>query len=113
MQVLAHINRLKMMTEELGQCGLPIHDQALMARILLTLPPSYRHFLSIWDGSPAAEKTLINLTARLVTEEERTKNTNDSHTAAAADTAFFATHPSRVQMQVAKAAQSRGGQSNT
>ena len=38
--VLAHTNRLRMMADELSNVGCPMTEQALMVRILSTLPPS-------------------------------------------------------------------------
>lgn len=38
-----------------------------------TLPENYKHFASAWDSTPAAEKTLSNLTARLLGEENLTQ----------------------------------------
>ena len=56
----------------------------------------------VWDSVPPTERNLIILTARLVTEELRTKSMDNPHFEAA-DTAFFASHPSRIQKREAVA----------
>ena len=105
--VMAHINRLKMMADELNSIECHVSEQALIVRILQTLLPSFRHFLSVWDSVPSAERNLVNLTARLVTEELRSKSLNNGQ-ADPVDVAFFASHPNRVQKEaVANAAHSK------
>lgn len=44
-----------------------------MLRILQTLAPSYKNFLSALDSVPCADQTIANLIGRLVTEELRAK----------------------------------------
>ena len=110
--VMAHINRLKMMADELNSIECHVSEQALIVRILQTLPPSFRHFLSVWDSVSPADRTLVNLTARLVTEELRSKSLNDGQ-ADPVDVAFFASHPNRVKKEaVANAAHSRDPRGN-
>ena len=109
---MAHINRLKMMADELNSIECHVSEQALIVRILQTLPPSFRHFLSVWDSVSPADRTLVNLTARLVTEELRSKSLNDGQ-ADPVDVAFFASHPNRVKKEaVANAAHSRDPRGN-
>lgn len=94
--IMAHINRLRLMAEELRSVNSPVDDDTLIVRILQTLPPSYRPFLSAWDSVPRADQTIANLTGRLVTEELRSKSSGEIDPA---DTAFFATHPSKILQQ--------------
>lgn len=56
--------RLKMLQEN-------ISDEMLMSKILAILPEEYRYFVSAWESSTKEEKTLENLTARLIAEESR------------------------------------------
>ena len=96
--VAAHANKMRMMSEELKSVGAEVSQEILIMRILQTLPPSFDVFLVIWNTVPSVEQTIINLIARLITEEQRIKARNGG-TEAPADTAFFATHPCRSQQQ--------------
>jgi hypothetical protein len=87
--VLSHITRLSSLAEELRNLNSPVTDQQLIMRILHSLPPSYRPFQSSWLSVPAADKTLLNLTSRLVAEESMNKAINNGETDPA-DAAFFA-----------------------
>lgn len=110
--IMAHVNRLRMMADELKSVNSPISDESLVVRILQTLPPSYLPFLSAWDSVPKANQTVANLTGRLVTEELRSKMRGGPDDA---DLAFFATHPSRLnhqQQSEANSAQGRGFRGN-
>ena len=40
----------------------------------MTLPEEYNHFVSAWESTSAEEKTIDNLTARLIMEETRRKS---------------------------------------
>jgi len=45
----------------------------IISKILVTLPDECRHFASAWEGTEMDNKTLENLTARLIAEEMRIK----------------------------------------
>ena len=110
--VTAHANRLKMMAEELKSVNAPVTDAIFIMRILQTLPPSFDVFQIIWNTVPSIQQTVANLIARLVTEEQRLKIRNEG-IEAPADTAFFASHPSRViQQQTETAYASNGNHAN-
>lgn len=47
----------------------------MIAKILSSLPDSYKYFKSAWDSTSKEERTLENLTARLL-KEEMGKNQN-------------------------------------
>jgi len=113
---MSHINRLRLMADELRSVNSAVSDETLIVRILQTLPPSYRSFLSAWDSVPRADQTIANLTGRLVTEELRAKTHGGVDPA---DVAFFATHPNRIhplqnqhQHSEANAAQGSGWRTN-
>lgn len=53
--------------------GEQISDSLIMTKILMTLPSSYRYFVSAWESSPSNERTLVNLTSRITIEESRNK----------------------------------------
>ncbi|KAJ8881725.1 hypothetical protein PR048_018211 [Dryococelus australis] len=50
----------------------------MMGKILSSLPDRFRHFLTAWESTPKSDRTLTNLTARLLAEEER-GNTSSTH----------------------------------
>ena len=86
--VMAHVAAIEQMAAHLKDLSAPISDVQVMSKILLTLPPSYRHFLSAWDSVPSNERTIKLLTSRLVKEEIRTQQYNDGESDPA-DLAFF------------------------
>ncbi|KAK9718150.1 hypothetical protein QE152_g23340 [Popillia japonica] len=45
----------------------------VMSKILSTLPEQYKYFLTAWESTPISDKTITNLTSRLVAEELRNK----------------------------------------
>lgn len=53
-----------------------ISDDMVKTKILLSLPDQYKHFSSAWDSCPEADRTLDNLRARLLKEEEKFKGSN-------------------------------------
>lgn len=50
----------------------------LVSKILATLPEQYRYFASAWESTSEKEKTLENLTARLLLEETRGKEDKEN-----------------------------------
>lgn len=48
-----------------------IDDAMLMSKILATLPEKFKHFACAWDSTAQDQKTLTNLTSRLLSEENR------------------------------------------
>ena len=75
------------MADELSSVSSAVSDERLIVRILQTLPPSYRSFLSAWDSVPREDQTIVYLTGRLVSEELRAKTHGGVDPA---DIAFFA-----------------------
>lgn len=94
--VMAHVAAIEQIAAQLRDLNAPISEIQLMSKILLTLPPSFRHFLSAWDSVPAAERTIKLLTSRLIKEEIRTKQYNDGGSDPA-DIAFFAGNSNQQQ----------------
>jgi hypothetical protein len=75
--VMAHVAAIEQLAAHLKDLQAPVSEVQVMSKILLTLPPSFRHFLSAWDNVPTADKTIKLLTSRLVKEETITKNFNN------------------------------------
>ena len=93
--VSTHCNVLKMMANELSDIGSEVSLAVLFDRMLMTLPPGFDTFQVIWNTVPPNDQTVLNLIAKLVIEEQRLKRRNGG-VETAADTAFFADHPSRA-----------------
>lgn len=65
----AHISTLEGLVQKLKGVKVDITESMLISKILMTLPDEYRHFPPAWDSTSSAEKTLSNLTNRLLIEE--------------------------------------------
>ncbi len=60
--------------------GATVTPLQIMTMIVLSLPPSYKHFISNWNGTPTAEKTIALLTSRLLKEENMAKHWTQEET---------------------------------
>lgn len=69
--------------------GGPVEAISIMTKIICTLPPSYRSFVTAWDSVSFAHRTMALLPSRLLKEEERAKRWNTGKTDSQ-DAAFFA-----------------------
>ncbi|CAI6355435.1 unnamed protein product [Macrosiphum euphorbiae] len=67
--IAGHTSKLENLSRQLKQLGEPISESMLITKVLMTLPESYRHFYSTWDSMNSANRTLEQLTARLMVEE--------------------------------------------
>lgn len=83
--VATHIAKLEDLAHRLKLMGEQIPDSMIITKILMTLPVNYRYFVSAWESTPAAERTLVNLTSRLTIEESRNaaQDSSDSNALAA------------------------------
>lgn len=69
--IATHISSLKNMAFRLNTLDTKIDNNMLISKLLATLPDKYGHFVSAWESTGQSEKTLENLTARLMDEEAR------------------------------------------
>ncbi|CAI6350968.1 unnamed protein product [Macrosiphum euphorbiae] len=67
--IAGHISKLENLSRQLKQLGEPISESMLITNIFMTLPDSYRNFYSAWDSMNSANRTLEQLTPRLMVEE--------------------------------------------
>lgn len=67
-----------------------ISDDMLITKIIMTLPVEYRHFVSAWESSADDQRSLVNLTNRLMIEESRMALNDLSLVKAERDEAFLA-----------------------
>lgn len=68
-----HISDLEILVAKLKAQKESISDTMLMTKILSSLPPEYKHFVSAWESVSEEQRTLSNLTSRLFIEEGRMK----------------------------------------
>ncbi|XP_044591444.1 uncharacterized protein LOC123269672 [Cotesia glomerata] len=66
-----YIAKVQDLAHRLKQMGEDVTDKQIISKILFTSPPVFRHFVTAWESTDEAGKTLTNLVARLVTEETR------------------------------------------
>lgn len=69
--IATHISRLDSLVQQLQDVNITINDEMVITKLLMTLPDEYSHFSSAWDSTPTADRTLDNLTNRLMVEEYR------------------------------------------
>lgn len=72
--IIAELNNIVYKLRNLGQI---IDDDMVMTKIMSALPENYRSFITAWDSTPATERNLTNLTARLLLEESRNNSNKD------------------------------------
>ena len=68
-----HISKVEGLARRLEDLGEKQTETAIITKILLSLPPSYRGLMSAWDSTPEKERTLQTLTSRILKEEEMEK----------------------------------------
>jgi hypothetical protein len=71
--VVDHISAVETLACQLTDLGEMVSDQAIICKILCSLPSSYRHLLSAWDSVPRCEQSIEYLTLQLLKEETRNK----------------------------------------
>ena len=70
---MSHISTVETMSNQLKDLVVGIDETKLITKIIMTLPPSYRHFQSTWDMLQDKEKNITTLTAKLCKEETMNK----------------------------------------
>lgn len=84
-----HIGKLENITYRLQSLGHKIDETMIISKILVTLPEDYKFFSTAWESTHSAERTLTNLTARLLAEETKNKKSNETE----GTVAFYSGHP--------------------
>lgn len=69
--VATHISKLVNIASSLKALNAEIADSMLISKILVTLPDSYKSFVTAWESTATRDQTLENLTARILSEEAR------------------------------------------
>ncbi|KZS10552.1 Uncharacterized protein APZ42_024954 [Daphnia magna] len=65
-----HINRFCNVANKLREMGSPLPSNLLINKIICSLPESYKEFRARWRDVPIMEKTIDNMTMRLIGDEE-------------------------------------------
>jgi hypothetical protein len=71
--VVDNISTVEQLANQLTDLGEIVSDQAVISKIMCSLPPSYRHMQSAWDSVPCHEQNIEYLTLRLLKEEARNR----------------------------------------
>jgi len=88
--IMSHVSSITTLSSQLKDVGMDISDEQVITRIIMTLPPSYRQFVTSWNGKDDDKKTLDRLTADLLQEEIFRKMSGVSiSTDESTDKAFF------------------------
>lgn len=65
-----HINKFLIIASKLREVGQPLRDSLLLNKIVHALPESYAQFRARWGETSAVDRTIDNLTLRLIAEEQ-------------------------------------------
>jgi hypothetical protein len=82
----SHINKVSSLGNLLKELGHPPTEDAMITKIMCTLPPSYNHIVTGWNNVPLEEQTVANLKARCLQLENLMKLQGDE---TSSDSAFF------------------------
>lgn len=64
------ISEMESIAAQLGLLNEVVSNESLMSAILRALPRNFKTFITVWKGTPAAERTIDNLLTRLMAEVE-------------------------------------------
>jgi hypothetical protein len=78
--MLSHITTLSDITEEFHNLGSPVTEQQLIMKTLHALPPSFTCCQSTLPILLVVDKTMVNITNRLIAEEFPFKTINSGGT---------------------------------
>ncbi|KAK9712332.1 hypothetical protein QE152_g24945 [Popillia japonica] len=78
MNVSTYICDIENLVYKLKALNQSIDETMLITKILSGLPESYKYFVSAWESTQTDGKTLTNLTAGLIAEENRLKADTES-----------------------------------
>lgn len=78
--VILFISKLEEIRNKINQLdsNTSIPDKMFITKILMGLPSKYKHFIAAWESVPESNQTIDELTARLLIEEERMKESSSS-----------------------------------
>ena len=71
--IATHIVKLENLAHRLQTLGEKIPNQMIISKILMTLPSSFKYFISAWESTQPSERTLTNLISRLRKQGQKSK----------------------------------------
>lgn len=81
--VASYVSKLRNIATRLNALDTKIDDEMIISKILATLLAEYKYFASAWESTARNDRTLENLTARLVAEEIRNADNQNEEKAVA------------------------------
>ncbi|KAL7288350.1 hypothetical protein TKK_0017683 [Trichogramma kaykai] len=76
--IAQHISKIENMASQLKDIDVTVSDTMIQAKILGSLPTKFHPFISAWESVPEDKQTLDNLRERLLREENRLSNSDDT-----------------------------------
>ena len=64
--IMTYVTNIETMASQLRDLGVHVNDDEIIAKIVCTLPESFKHMETAWDSMPMNEKTIDALRSRLV-----------------------------------------------
>ena len=80
--IATHISKIEDLCYTLRGLNEDISESMMITKIIMTLPSNFNHFRSAWDSAATDQKTLANLTSRLIMEETRMSVQENSESSA-------------------------------
>ena len=71
----------------------PISNKMIITKVLMSVPSGYNDFISAWESTPEQNRTLEDLTNRLILEQSRLNINNDA-------TAFVSKKKSKITKEI-------------
>lgn len=68
-RVSDYVAKTEFIAKKLRNSGASLDEETLISKVVTGLSPEYKHFMTSWMGTPAAERTFNNLLPRLLAEE--------------------------------------------
>lgn len=78
---------IESMAKQLNDRGVSSDEVDIVTKIIVTLSPSYKHIISVWDNMDDSKKTLQSLRSRLFKKDARNKGCQEED---GVNAAFFA-----------------------
>lgn len=82
-QVSTQVEQFETICKKLENAGEKLTESAVISKLLSSLPPRFSTFCMAWECTPSADRTKQNLVARILREEKRLCDTEESVSQAA------------------------------
>lgn len=73
------VSQLEDIRTQLKNLGEELGEKMVITKIIMSLPESLKHIISAWESTPTDRQTLSELTSRLLVEEERVKQSEQTN----------------------------------